>query len=346
MLFENMDFFNVAEIRQEKYSCGLKLLRYPGDISNNLDTQPDANERGAYVAQQASGIEIRFVTAAKTVQIALSAADREQDIVVMKGDFVHSKHTIKAGIITNLILEDRGIFKELYDKTRSDYTYSPDMWRICLGRQITYFHGIDTFGHEIRPPKPSEYPSLNWLAYGSSITQGEGAFVYTDSYVAQTARFAGVNAINIGLGGACRCENIAADFIAEREDWDIATFEVGVNMFNYFTPEEYRERLTYLVSTVIRKYPCKPIALITIYPNSQTYVSVENECTRREVAYNEIMRDIVKSFNHPNLYLIEGKDMLTDFTGLTCDLVHPNNYGHGLIARNLSKEIKKMIEAL
>jgi hypothetical protein len=36
------------------------------------------------------------------------------------------------------------------------------------------------------------------------------------------------------------------------------------------------------------------------------------------------------------LYLIEGEEILTDFCYLTCDLIHPSDFGHIIMGQNLA----------
>jgi hypothetical protein len=268
----------------------------------------------------------------------------------MKGNFVHSKQTVKAGMVTSLLLEDGAVFREACGKIPTNAGYSSDVWRVCMGRQGFYFHGIETFGRGVRPPKPPEVPRKTWLFYGSSITQGEGAFTYTDSFVFQTARALGVNALNLGLGGACLCEEAVADFIIGRNDWDGAVFEIGVNMRQEVTEEnddshlqKCEKRLEYLLNGMAEKHPDKPVFLLTPCPNAMTYEPISTVKARFELAFGDFIRASAVRIRHPRLYLLEGGDLLTDFSTLTCDLVHPGPLGHTLIARNLTATIKKIM---
>ena len=70
------------------------------------------------------------------------------------------------------------------------------------------------------------------------------------SYVYHAARAADLDVLNLGLSGSCLCEPAMADFIGSRDDYEIATLEVGVNMRNGVSPEEFRTRVSYLLDAV------------------------------------------------------------------------------------------------
>jgi lysophospholipase L1-like esterase len=221
--------------------------------------------------------------------------------------------------------------------------FSPNVWRIMTGRYTAVFHGIDAFGRKLRPPYPEEVPSIRWLAYGSSITHGGAATKYDLCYVQQAARRLGVDALNLGLSGSCLCEKEAADFIADREDWDLATLELGVNMRTLFTPEQFRERAEYLIGKAIRMQPGKPVAVITIFPNAATFTVSESQSSRNEAEFNRILRDIVAEFRQPSLHLIEGSEVMNDFSSLAFDLLHPSDFGHMMMGQHLAAKLASIL---
>ncbi|WP_214628493.1 SGNH/GDSL hydrolase family protein [Paenibacillus agaridevorans] len=92
------------------------------------------------------------------------------------------------------------------------------------------YHGIDAFGHEVRPPTSDELPKEAIIAYGSSITQGAGATVHSSSYIQQLGRRTGMDIMNKGLSGSCFCERGMANYLRRAEGWGTALLELGVNM--------------------------------------------------------------------------------------------------------------------
>lgn len=343
MIYNNLEFFNVVELGKSDVYPGLKLQRYPLEVRKGLELNEAQAQRGSFVGQEASGCEIRFVTDAKTVRIALSSTVSDGEVVVLKGDYVHSIHRLHEGVIKTIHLDEPQRFKEIKREILFDSVFSPDVWRICTGSQNIIFHGAEAFGDEIRPPKKDELPALTWLAYGSSITQGAGAFNYYNSYIQHTARRLGVAAINLGLGGACRLEKGVADFIAGRKDWDFATLELGVNIRGQVSSDEFLRRSEYLISNMLEQHPDKPVAVITMYPNWATYLETPNGSTHFELEFNEILRNIVARFNHKNLFLIEGHEIMSRPSYLTCDVIHPNDFGHAVMGEKLSIKLSDVL---
>jgi lysophospholipase L1-like esterase len=196
----------------------------------------------------------------------------------------------------------------------------------------------------MRPPTEDEKPKIKWLAYGSSITHGAGAQLHTNSYIMSAARDLGVDVLCKGMGGSCYLENDMADFIAN-EEWDFITLELGVNVREIYTEDVFRSKAEYLVETIKKKNPDKPVIFITIFPNSATYCNSETVFKTREFEFNNIIREIYNEYASDGFtYLIEGSDILKRFDWLTCDLIHPSEYGHFMMGLQLSNIIKDIIK--
>ena len=194
------------------------------------------------------------------------------------------------------------------------------------------------------PPANAERPAKTLMAYGFSITQGCFAQNNSLSYVQYAAMRLGWDVLNFGLSGACYCERETADFLAEIEDWDAAMLEVGVNMREFFTVEEFKERAGYLVDTVCRRHPEKPVFLVTVYPNIKHFQQGDSIFMEREKGYNQFLRDVVSSGRYPELHLIEGKEILDQPDYLGADLLHPTDYGHIRMGENLAAHLKPVLD--
>ncbi|WP_246302936.1 SGNH/GDSL hydrolase family protein [Paenibacillus plantarum] len=342
MIYDQLEFHNVVELEENKLFPGLRLHRYPRDVRNRLST------RGSHISTQSSGCEIRFVTDAEAVRLSISSLEEDGDLIVFKGDYFHSNHRLQAGVRRTLLLEEPERFKrESPDRKlaeESSLSFSPHVWRIMTCRYTAVFHELDTLGRSVRPPHQNEVPALRWLAYGSSITHGGAAIHYYNCYAQQAARRLGVDVLNLGLSGSCLCEKEAADYIANRNDWDIATLELGVNMRTLFTPEQFKERAYYLIQTVIQKQPQKPVVVITVYPNAATYSHMDYPASRNETQFNHILREIVSELDHSSLYLIEGYEIMKDMSSLVFDLLHPSDYGHMLMGEHLAAKLREILQ--
>lgn len=132
------------------------------------------------------------------------------------------------------------------------------------------------------------------------------------------------------MSGSCHCEREMSNYLAAQQDWSFMTLELGVNMRDHMSPDEFRERTGYLLDQLVSRHPEKPVAVITIYPNFAGFPG--SGIAEKDVQFNDILRSHVKRLDHPKLSLIEGNKVLDDLAGLSCDLIHPGMrdiYGWG-----------------
>ena len=348
MIHQDIEFHNVVEV-EPSTTGGVTLRRFPSEVRQSLCPL------GRMVSQDTAGCEIRCVTEAPSLRLAIETQPfflapyemHGQDLLVFRGAFFHSRHIMEPGKVNHIHLMDMGhaeknAFESLKPEVRATDYFSPNVWRFMLGRYNATFHELDTYGESHRPPQAEEKPRKRMLCYGSSITNGASPTMHHLCYVSQAARHLKVDAFNQGLSGSCQCEKEVADYLAEREDWDIITLELGVNMRGAFTPEEFQQRSRYLIERIIARHPDKPVVLITIYPNGQSIQNAleESEHQVKQLAFDTILRETVKELQHPQLHLVEGSDILTDYSGITKDLIHPGDYGHSEMGLNLAKFIQ------
>lgn len=347
MIYNQLAFHNVAELEEADGLPGRILQRFPKEVRNGLGH--GSYERGRFIAQASTGCEIRFVTDAEMIRITLSATVEDGDVVVYNGDYFHSMHRLRTGVTETLQLDKPALFGMMKPEVLEQGRFSPHVWRIVISRNYypglafqAAFHRLETFGHEVRPPRSEELPARTILAYGSSITHGSGATVHHNAYIQQTARRLGADVMNKGLGGACLCEKGIADYLIHHGGWDMATLELGVNMREMFTPDEFEERARYLVEGMLAHHPGKPVALISIFPNSAD--GMKDDSHSLAVAnrtFNERLLSIYRdlSAEHPHLHFVEGRSILTDFSALAVDLIHPSDYGHTLMGQHLAEAL-------
>ncbi|TVY07775.1 SGNH/GDSL hydrolase family protein [Paenibacillus cremeus] len=341
MIYNGIKFHNTVQLEKKEHLGGLRLHRFPQEVRHAI------GDKGRTKAVQSNNCELRFVTEAPTVRVTLSSLETSGKVLVFRGDFFHSSHQLQAGAIQTITLEVPERFAEVNPEILSNRAFSQGVWRIFFERFTAVFYDIDAYGYEVRPPQADEVPRLTFVAYGSSITQGAGAQSHYNCYVQQAARRLEVDVLNLGLSGSCLCEPEIADHIAERSDWDFAFFELGVNMRSVFTPEEFKSRAGYVLDRAMERHGDKPIFLTTIYPNRATYFKNDSHAfVDHERKFNEILRNYALQKNHRQLHLIEGSEIMTDFTTLTSDLIHPSDYGHLLMGERLAEIMRPVVEQL
>ncbi|MFB6138766.1 MAG: SGNH/GDSL hydrolase family protein [Halobacteriaceae archaeon] len=316
MRYEDVSLHNVADVRE--YDGGVRLQRVPEDVRERLND--GARRRMLHPA----GVEIRFVPEGP-VEVTLSVTGRESEVRVFWGPF-QSRDTARVG-------NDPRTFEvsqpEKLDRLRPEVAgrlrFSPEVCRMVLpgehrGSPVV-LHDVDG---EVRPPEPAERPDRRYLAYGTSITEGEAPSAEHLTYAARTARRLDADLINLGSCGSAYCDPAMAEHVAAREDWDVASLALSVNMVGTFGVEEFRERAGNMIETIAEAHPAAPVAAITLYPYADDLL-VDGD---RELAdtFRETLAAVVADAPE-NVHLIEGPNVLAEVGGLTTDLVHPGDDG-------------------
>jgi len=327
---------------------GLYLRRFPREVHQAL------RALGRMVWEESSGVEIRFVAEDNAFHLSLDVEpfclDQDgtytYDVLIFRGDFFHSRRSVQVGKTNHITVNDisgalrhgiQGISPAALEGCR----FSPKVWRVFIGRFTASLVGLSTYGLPCRAPLSAELPAKRWLAYGSSITNGGSPTMHHLSYIYQAAHRLGVDVLNQGLSGSCRCEPEIADYLASRQDWDIITLELGVNMRNEFTPEEFGKRAEYLVQTIACAHPAKPVVVISIFPNADLPPAARDangDLPLRQLAYREALQRIVTE-TAGNVHFIDGADILREFRGLTTDLLHPGDFGHIEMGQRLAEKL-------
>jgi lysophospholipase L1-like esterase len=336
---ESIEFHNA---HPEPREGGIwQLPRYPAEVRDHL------SDKGRMRSMDSCGVEIRFVTDAKNIRITLSCEDSDADIQVFCGPFLHHSQRILKGVPTAMHLIPSNNFKEASDAVLRSGGFAPNVWRVITGRQngtpsACLFHYLETFGHSVRAPKPEELPSIRWLAYGSSITHSHLA-----GYPFHAARLLHWDLFAKGLSGACHIETAATDYLSDlaaKKKVDLITAELGVNMRNEYSIEAFTQRATYLVKKLRQANPQAQIVLITAFTNSHHHPREARDELKTQPGFDQALRNIVQHNKDARLHLIEGSKLLSDFTLLRADLLHPSESGHALMGQNLATHLSQLIQ--
>ncbi len=332
MILNNVELHNIAEVKKNG-NGSFQLQRVPESVRSCLN--PGAQER-SLIARNA---EIRFIADSPKVKVTLSSSCPDF-FRVYYGDFLDPRGYPITGNTVTIEIERPQHLRNLKPEYRKDLIFDPEVFRLFLPRQRVTLHRVE--GDNVRPPQPQQVPEKRYLAYGTSITEGGCASVSYLSYIALTARFLGMDLINLGMSGSCHAEPEMADYIAGRDDWDIATLALSVNMRGFET-QEYRKRINYTVNTVAAADTSRPVICITLYPY---FIGLcegfSEEEEKKSELFRQILRDAVTGCPHPNVHLVEGPDLLDRTAGLSADMIHPSDYGMMRMAENLSKRIAEI----
>ena len=335
MTTPKIEFHNIHSPEPWEFGPGMLLPRYPRHVREAM------NEGGRVQSAQATGVELRFATKATNIRVYLSSPEIDGEVTVFCGGFQHSAHKLPAGLPVCIHLTPPDRFPVVTPETIRTGPFSPEIWRIIASRSTLVFRGLNTYGHAVRPPTAEEKPRLKWLAYGSSITHSSWK-----GYPQQAAWRLGVDVQNKGLSGSCHVEDTTANFLARQCDWDFATLEMGINMREKFTAEEFARRARYIVEEFTTAKPGQPVVLITVFPNNVQYQTPPPPAWEREQAFNESVRSLAKEFASRNVHLVEGSEVLGEFTNWGIDLLHPSEFGHVRMGENLANALKPIIAGL
>lgn len=338
MIYQNVEFHNVAEIKP--HDGGVALQRVPESVRTHLN--PGAQQR----VMQPGCCEIRFaLERGARARVRLSTVmdkgwGRETAITVFFGDYCHRIMTVSTEPETIEIGWNER-FSDCYsDILKMPHNFSPHVVRLMMRGGQVAFHGAE--GDGLRPPRQDELPSLRYLAYGTSITHGAAASAPHLTYVAQTARRLGADLLNFGVGGSCHAEPEFADYFAARDDWDIASLSLSVNMMG-FEKDVFEERVRYMIHTVAGAHPDKPVGGITIFPHFGDFEAFDAERVAKVETFRQILRNAVRDCPTDNAHTIEGPDILRNVNGLTTDLIHPADDGMIEMGRNLAEALGALL---
>ncbi len=332
-MYDAMEFHNASALEEVLGLPGLFPVRFPRELRAVL------NRDAPGVPLDMAGVELRFVVdGCRAVRVALAAPMGDALVHVFCGDHGHRDVLIPSGTTHVLQLEPQIWLTKVPRKELLAGSFAPEVWRIQINGGPLSYLGIETFGAAIRPPRLDETPKLRYLAYGSSITHATA-----DGYPHQAAKRLGLDVLNKGLSGSCHCEPEMAEHLASVETWDIATLELGVNMRQRFTPEEFAQRTQHLITRLHSEKPQAPLFVITHFTNRDHFdTSPEHALTReRQQAFDTILRELVAGMPGQNIHLIEGREILPTLAGLTADLLHPDRHGHVIMGENLARHLAR-----
>jgi len=327
-----IEFHNVAELIADTGESGRLLQRMPEALRHVL------NPTAQIAACSPSHCELRYVSAAPTVEITLHSEVHHEYLRIYQGDHFQQEFCLDPNETRTFELQ---CDPRLVAHAEHAHGFSPEVMRLRLsGTGRVRFLCAEAYGSSLRPPTAAEKPAITMLAYGSSITQGFSSGRLANAFLAQTAKRLGIDFINLGFGGSCHCETELGDHFAARQDWQIALLELGINMLGAkpaISSDQFRKLARDILEKTSRD-PARSVVAITLFPGGHDLP----DAPRAAEPWRQILRELVAELARPNLSLIEGPDLL-DWNGLTTDLCHPCDHGHTMIAERLSARLGSLL---
>jgi hypothetical protein len=190
---------------------------------------------------------------------------------------------------------------------------------------------------ELTPPTPGQTPARRYLAYGSSITHGANACRPSGIYTMLAARHLHCDLLNQGYGGGAHMEETMAQYLAERDDWDFATLEMGINVGGWETAR-FAQAVENFIRIIASAHRDKWIFCIDVFT---FYADLGVSSADPWRGFRDAVRQAVASINLPRVVHVSGMEILKDPAGLSHDLVHPTDDGFAEMAANLASFMRR-----
>jgi hypothetical protein len=342
MLYENAELYNVSELLKTSQGSGFWMSRIPEHIRMHL------NPKAQQAALNGCGCEIRFNLRGDRVRIVLQRESVEgikdmglleiyrgtfQYLYEMTPRYIGNK---EYEIIIDNTFDDMELLKRI--AVEKGAAFDPELIRILL--PFDWKCRLVAIEGDIELPTPEQTPQHKLLAYGSSITHGGSAVAPSGTYAMRTASLLGMDLINLGFAGSAMLEQEIADFITGSIDWDIAILELGVNVLDSWSIQEFACKVDDFVSAIAGRNAEKWIFCTDIFT-----MRMDLEGNAKAHEFRGVVRKLVQRLHQPKLVYLPGTELFPEASLLSADLVHPSAAGHELIAANMAAWIEKNIHS-
>ena len=349
---ERFDWLNVAD--WERREGGFQPVRVPKVWRDKWPA------RTAWRGMSAAGVTVRFLTDSKKLLFRVTFIDSGDSPATPAVGWERSRPSFFSlyrdakyvgGVPASTVFTRQDL--TIYDDTtlRGEAEIKvlfPFYYRNA--EIIVHAIGIEP-GAKLLRPAPDNRPRV--LFHGDSITHGHGVTSPRETYVFQVAEKIGCVPLNYGFGGTAWADNIVAQTIAARSDWDVLTIMLGANSLagadsagKPETAAQYAEKYDAYLATIRGAAPAKPILCITPILNRLDLTRGGNQNGEMPIAYREGIAHVIRQrqSSDRNLYLLDGLSMVDDpLYLLVTDTVHPNDLGMHRIAEGVGAALKPLL---
>ena len=329
MIFKNIDFHNVEEIKPE--GDGYRLYRFPLTLTAQM-------EKGAeYVSSYSTGIELRFKMKCDEVVLHLraEAAEEAQVAYIYFGDFQGGWYCSSKviGQQDTEIQIARPKNMDVLKRISADESlgFNPEVVRVLLPYGRCIFLGIEG---EVKAPEKDDYPEKTYLAYGSSITHGSLALAAPYAYPFQISQKISCDYLNMGMAGSARLERILAEYLINRKDWDFISIEMGINMLHNYDEKTFEERVKGFLEIIAKDE--RPVFVTSIF-------GYQGELQEKAMRFRKIVKKYAEKYTSDRFVFTDGLELLDCPYYVSEDLTHPSLAGIKCIADRWYEVMKQKV---
>ncbi|MBQ2952358.1 MAG: SGNH/GDSL hydrolase family protein [Clostridia bacterium] len=326
MIFQNIDFHNVAQIIP--YEDGCRLWRVPVDVAARANE--GLRDRSATYS---TGIELRFVMHSDEVTIRLRnlpIAEGQMAYLYfgsLQGGWQQSSFIIRDDT-TTISIRRPGNLEQMQLITRqAGLPFDPQVVRLVLPYGNILYCSMTG---EVTPPTADMFPKHTLLCYGSSITHGSLALAAPHTYPFRIAQKLGFDYLNCGFAGTALCDRAIAEWLVSRRDWHVATLEMGVNMLGM--DESEFEALVDTFTGILAD-DGRPVFATSIFRFNTVDGQLSPKANR--------LRAIVCKYAQARMHFTDGLALLENPAFISQDMVHPSLEGIAQIVERWTPIIRQ-----
>ena len=170
--------------------------------------------------------------------------------------------------------------------------------------------------------------SRKLLILGDSITQGRGSEYDSLSYAWRVTRFFDANSVIQGVGGGFHHHTLLDEDLPWEPDWIIEAY--GTNDWGHYkTLEDLDTNVGLYLDKLVARYPEKKIFAVTPVwrANAQT--------PRAMGSHEDCCRVLKEQYAKHGCIVADGSRMIPGLPEFFMDGLHPNEWGHSMLAENL-----------
>lgn len=303
---------------------GRWITRIPNEVRMRLNVSARKN------ALQATGAEIRFNHGSGPVRLTIKTAQAPSLIEIYNGDFARSWQVVGTDATTFEITPPANIDDLARVARDRGLPFDARLCRVLLPWRPPC--RIIALEGDVSPPRAEQLPRRRLLAYGSSITHGNMTLRPSGMWAFRLAQRLGIDLVNLGFGGGAHLESAIADHIAARQDWDLMTAELGINLVNGIGAAEFARRVDDFLGRIVSALRGRSLFVIDMFAYYHDFAA--DRGASRE--FRTVVADAVRRIDLPNVRHVSGLDLLSRPEHLSADLLHPAPAGMEEIAAKLA----------